>query len=266
MADLCTKCGKPLQQGQVCSCQAQGSEKEENQGQVENLAPKVDQRQEYKQQFDAVKEKSVAIFQRVIGLIIAVFKDPVKSLEQFAASGDYTLALVLIGIQAVLSGLFGLCVLGKVNGPLHIFSLPKVFFVTLFASYGLSCLLALLLFGLVKALGGKTKYPNMLCVAGARSIALLPVTLVSLVLFFINNGFGTALFYAGNLLGMIFIFTAVKKAAEIEEKKMVYILFFAMLLFLIANGLAARYGFPLYYSKGMKSMGLNNPFSMLDVF
>lgn len=82
MAKFCTKCGKPLKEGQVCDCSKE---------QIEELEEVVE---------------SNGFFNDLINVFIRVFTKPFSAIKEFSDKEGLGFAFTLIGISSIFVGLF----------------------------------------------------------------------------------------------------------------------------------------------------------------
>ena len=114
MGNFCTKCGRPLADGEVCNCQATP---QINPGQVAPMpqaapAPQgqpqmAPQGQPYMQQkapsqFDAVMKDTLAAF-------VDIMKAPVTKGQELVKGEKFIVSVIYIVLQALLSTIFASC-------------------------------------------------------------------------------------------------------------------------------------------------------------
>src|SRR5699024_3793262 len=146
----------------------------------------------------------------------------------YMATGDHVTALGLMGMQGFMVALFTIIGFGKINSFLKKFvyglsslwvdsieivkfTLIKVFILTIISSFVLSCALAGILYLFVKLFKGNATYKQTLCIASARSIAVIPIILIAMVAFYFKPALGILIFFLGNILGICFIMNAFAK-------------------------------------------------------
>lgn len=254
MAKFCVYCGKALEEGQVCDCQPVGKGPD-----IPVLNPTFQSNQQYEQQFQVVKEKSSAYLKQLAGVFLSVLKQPADTIKGFAGSGNIAIAFGLIVIQAILVGLFGLACAIKINNNFFddldmAVSLVVAFFVTALVSFCASCLLAGILLLLVKVFKGQTDIKKMLCVVSVRSIALIPLIVLSVVVVLIYWQGGYLLFSGAEILGLAFLIQGLKGATVLDDNKAPYVLFLSFLVFSIAYAIIVRLIYKVYLPSDLIDM------------
>jgi hypothetical protein len=79
---------------------------------------------------------------------------------------------------------------------------------------------------------GKTTYQQMLSVAAVRSTYLMPVAVISIILFFINAGYGIGFFFiAGAFMSCAAIIESTRVVPGINENLKTYLVVVAMVIF-----------------------------------
>lgn len=281
---FCKFCGRQLQEGEVCNCQAANAQPVNNAAPVQpNPAPG----QPYPGQPNPGQpnpgqpaggtpvQPSVTItlpnkaevsnvVNKIISTIMGVLKHPSTESKAFVAGGDRNTALGIIILQALISSIFSLCVIGKINSLLgfggsltssYKFSGLTAFFVTLLFSLVFSVIMVALFYLAAIILKLATNLNQVLCVVAVRSVALLPIIVLACIFFLINVGVGLGLFYGSILLAMIFLLEAVKGIPNMQDNKAAYVVFivtivFAVLFMLIGTKMALN----MYLPKAIRDM------------
>ncbi len=238
---FCAYCGKQLADGQACDCAAshaanqgqQGQQPVVNQGMNYQGAPYQQQGNPYQgnpyqgnpyqqgpypgqtseqarqaaaaatQTASQAASKAGNVLSETLGHFLLILKAPATAGRNFVAAANVKVSITLIILQAIVSAIFALIVVGKANSYMivfdyvegELFSKGKTFFITLLMSLVFSMIFALLSWlvaGLSKA---QTSYQQMMAVAGVRATLVMPTTVVSIVVFFINPIFGIMLFF-----------------------------------------------------------------------
>lgn len=241
MAKFCTKCGRPLQEGEICNCQtvvnntmpsesqmeqnAELSQKDEVAGRQQSDSQQAQEEANYQYQprqsaSSAQPSQVGAFFQRLFSNILLLLKEPVTMGREFVKSADITMALSFVVIQGLLSGLFGLVVESKVSS--YISSMlgwagellgtssmempyAKVFFGTVAISVILTVILAALLWAVNMIFKNQVSFQEMLCEAAMRSICIIPVAIIAVILLLLNPAIGIVVFFSANIWGIVVI-------------------------------------------------------------
>lgn len=271
MAKFCTKCGKPLEEGEVCSCQTVATQSVE-QKVVENQS--VDQQPDFQYQPAAMPAQTAnpsqaeAFVKRLFSNILLLLKEPVEMGREFIESADVTMAMAFIVIQGIISGVFGMAVEGKAVATLKssmgflsgMFSssaikIPylKSFFGTLVISVILTLVLAGLLLAANLIFKNQVTYKEMICEASMRSICIMPVAIVSLVLLLLSPGLGIVLFFSANLWGIILMSQVNPVRDDSRENYLPIALYIAISVFMLISCYVMYKSAGLYVPDGMNT-------------
>lgn len=263
MAKFCTKCGKPLEEGEICSClgQQQAQAINQNQNQVVN-------------QQQAGPNKVTSYLNRLWKVTLQIIKTPADMLKEYVKASDIELAFGYIGVQAIAIALFLLTLFSQVNSQLKSlfgglgyfggllgvdaikFPLGKIFILTIIFSVVLSFAFAAVLFFVTKVIfKGETDFKKMICVAGAKSLAAVPFTVVAFICIFISISIAIFILCLGTILGYFYVASALKGASEIDENKSVYTLFISFALMVIVLGIVYKIALPMFMPSGLDSIG-----------
>ena len=137
MSKFCTKCGRPVPEGGICSCQLQaggqaqtppnqnsnGSQQGSQpfQGQQQGSQPFQGQQfqgQQGSQPFNGqqYKEQASAFAQNFFGKLLYLIKRPVEAGTNLILEANIKTALLLLAAQGLCSALFAMAAAGKVSG------------------------------------------------------------------------------------------------------------------------------------------------------
>lgn len=224
MAKFCTKCGRPLQEGEVCNCQDQmnnaASQMEQMVGQQQpfNQEQTFNQGPQFQQGYTTMKQPSSAnlYFKNLLDTFINVLKTGADAGVKMTQSGDIKIAGGFIVIQAILAALFGIIVQGKVvnyvKEVLSYFSsydikmpIAKAFIGTMVLSVVFSLILAVLIFGLNQMFKNTIDFRQSLATAATRSVVVAPVMIMAMLVTVFNVPAGLFIFFIANLWGMFMI-------------------------------------------------------------
>lgn len=254
MSSFCTKCGRKLEDGEVCNCQS---------GAVNNSIPQP-------QQFDAqsvtpAQPSAVGVYlKRLYNSYVAIFRAPVTAGKAFVASCDYKLAIGFIVLQAIIVAIYGLCFELKIGIMLNKLmsyanskvSMPygSVIFGTLFFSAAFSFALAGILLAANMIFKNSTNYKAMLCSTALRSVVILPVAVVAMIVTFINPFAGMIVFFSANIWGVILITMTMPVANEKVANLTSLALFIAFFVFMAVCMYIMYKVSGMYISSQFKSM------------
>lgn len=230
MAKFCTKCGKPLKEGEVCDCQKTTTKEE---------------------------ECSSSIVENIKDILKNIIKKPATTIEKYSKQKNLKFAFLLIVINAVIFGLFTYCfsnnviksitkdVNSTINtmntigsafsqsssidsiGTVNNFELP---FGNLFISGTIGMILAFIILALILKLivgvifKNKKQVSEYLTLVGVSSVISSITTLAALLLSFLSY----KLAYIVLLFGTVFYFVNVTqnllKAKKANEERLSYMI------------------------------------------
>lgn len=310
---FCKYCGKPLEEGEVCSCagnaaaqqaavneaQAQQMNNQYTDGAQNNMNMNMNGQQMNSQQMNGqqmnnwqqngqfntqqMQQKANEYMQQGMEVagntwknLLEIFKAPAEAGRRYVAKSDMVVSIVLIALQAVIAGIFGLICAVKVNsafssvlsllstyslGRGYNISLVKGFFITLLFSLIFSAIFALIFFAAGKIVKAEMSFNKALAIASIRSAAVIPFMLAGCVLILINVPLGIGIFYLGNVLAICYIYASMTGICE--ENKLSYVIAAAVIVFLVVTIIIMSKAVGLYVPSGFKSLsGLSNMMNM----
>lgn len=241
MAKFCTKCGRALQEGEICSCQVEG-------GTAESRQPESNQTQNgSREQTDfgrlgqqippksELEKQASALAQDFFKKILRVIKEPITAGREMIMQADAKTAVLLMGLQGIFSAIFIMLVEGSLMGELEI-STPyaRIFFVTWLISVGMAFALALLLKLGNAVIKIPVSYFQMLAAVSIRSTVLIPAILLSIIAAVIHMGIGIGLFVLINIWGFTaMVVTLTSLIGQEKLNKFALIASVAILLFVL---------------------------------
>ena len=240
------------------------------------------------QQFEQVKEQSAKVLSETLGAFIAILKAPVSAGRQIAGMGSMKLGIGLFSIQAIISGILAMIFCGQINdllysltsavgsfvdGPDEIkMNIFTCFLLTVIGSLAISFALALVLFLLVKIFKANTTYAHMVSVVGVRSVGTTSIIVLAILLYFIKEPLGIAVYVFSGILGLLFMVRVIPSASSLSEDRVAYVTILATVLGIVIFYVVMRILLPLYvpdefieFLDGIIEV-LENPLSLLDSF
>ena len=260
---FCRYCGRPLAEGEVCTCTA-----------PQGVAPQGAAPTGYSAPGQGVPAYGAPVYSapaapspvgqylsKMWKVILEVFKHPFTAGSKFVSEGDFQTALGFIALQSLAVALFFMSfplkfnhLANKIsnNSDTNPFPTVKTFFVSFFGAFATACIFALLLFAFIKLAKKDTDYKHMLCVSGLHSLTSTPLILlgflVSLMLQYNPNNADMS-----NIMGFIFapllwpllialagIFLArfvsisiVTAGTNANRDQLIYVLFFTEVVMLV---------------------------------
>ncbi|GEM_PF-5286366 len=250
MANFCVICGKPTEEGQICSCQqVQQPQQQEQQPmqQPQQQAQQPMQQTPYQapqQQVQYVtvqKGPSAAgeLISRSIKIISDFVVNPVGTIKSVSEKKDYVAGLVFLVLQALASGIFALfnCIrqAGEFNGAnFEVSGYFKALFSGLFIDGAKYFLIAFLLFGAAAVLFKASE--SLKSIIAFVGVATIPLTLILLF-----NSMFTFIYYSGTtyilsfatIASYILCFVGFRDTVKIDENKAFYSTAITFVLILI---------------------------------
>jgi len=308
MAKFCTKCGKPIGEGGICDCETVNeSQRVEQQvpvtpilqassyaqapqatpyAQAPQAAPYAQAPQAapvyqtYAQPAQAASGNFSIYLKKLFQIFKGILRFPSSEGSKFAVSEDRNTALGLIGVQAIFTTLFAMITISHTlsvlfgafggSGSSSSLKMPyvQIFFVTLIASFALSCAFAGIIFGISYLFKNKISYTAALCITAVRSVIIIPVTIIAVVLLFLNLGYGLMLFYAGGLAGLCYMVAAFPCTSTENKNKVPLIIFLSLLAFAIVSYFVMIKCLPFYLPSTLKDISkeLSNPSKFFSNF
>ena len=188
--------------------------------------------------------KAGNILSETFGHLLLIFKAPAEGGRNFIAATNVKVSCALVLIQAILAGLFALIAAGKINSLASVFSfgssipdvisMGKAFFITLLMSIVFALIYVLLSWGVVALSKAKTSFQQMLATAGIRASFLIPITVISMLLFLINPAVGVGVFFVGGIfLAMCVQMEALRGIQGINDNVKTYLVAVMMIIFCV---------------------------------
>lgn len=232
---FCRYCGRKLEDGEVCTCQ----QTQQNQA-PQQVAPQQNVQQAAPQQAaaqpgaaPAVSVQGKQVLDTLLKDLIDLVKAPGTSAQGYVRRGDVTVSVIFLLLQGICSAIFALFCIGKINSLIALggsmtqnikFSGVGAFFLTLLYTVIFEAVLAGLYFGVGKLLGGQLRFQEALSIVSMRSVILVPVILVSCLVFLLNISAGIVFYYfAGALAGVIFLVAGSNGIANLTPDRKVYL-------------------------------------------
>lgn len=242
---FCRYCGQKLEEGESCSCRGQAAE-----------VPAE------------LSSKEMALGKQLIGKVwkdfIDLLKTPVKCGASYIQRENFMVALIFLVLHGICSGLFALLCIGKLNGIISLggsitesmkFSSAWAFFSTLLYSVALAGILACLFLGIGKMMKGQINFQKALCIASLRSVILIPLTLISCLIFLLNIPAGLILYYCvGTLLGAGFLLTGTEGILGLSRDRKFYLTISVIVLFILVFFLFASKIWPNYIPSSIRNV------------
>lgn len=254
---FCSQCGRQLKEGEICECQKMRAENvaaanaAANAAAV-NAAGAADGNAGQPQTADFSKAASQVLNSDYANKVkseakgagtnlLSILKAPVTNGVAFVKETDFKQAIYFVVCQAILSCIFALEMIGKVNKLIGIggsylddykFSYIGGFFLTFLFSVIFSALFAVLVLAGAKLAKCELDWMGALKIAGIRSIITSVMIVAGIIFALINVGFGIAIYYLAILPAACFVVPVLLEYAGEKRDRMVYISFIVFLIFI----------------------------------
>lgn len=257
MAKFCTKCGRALVEGEICSCSSNASEQGatpmNNMGSdlAGNVSSELGNQYNYGSNMQPTANKTLENTKNIVidtwKIFLNVLKRPFNTSKEYVMVEDNMSAILLIFIQAILNGLLVLTVISRLFsellGGLKNIATSAVdvnsfgnFMVGFLTSAGLSFVYALILFALC-AIMFKANLSFMVCLRAIaiRSVAMITVTALAIILSLMSAKIGIIVgVIIAPIVGFMFVLSAIRNIVNISEDRLVYFMLIFVVVSLVA--------------------------------
>lgn len=220
MAKFCTKCGKKLVDGQLCDCEKK--EKKEVKETVE---------------VEVASNNANDIVNDYLDVLKGVFVTPIDAMKKYAKNSKFVLALVMLGINVLVFGLFVYIFAGKsvnfiaslsgygsllrnynVDVPISVF-----FFAVLLMAVFFFCLGGLLHFFCGTIMKKDSDFKSMMGLLGVNAVFTTVTTLVALVCLFINVWLAIFVIAIAGVIFLLNVYHGFTEISKIDKNRMNYV-------------------------------------------
>lgn len=222
MAKFCTKCGKPLKEGQICSC------KEEEKNDIKKVS-----KTEIKEKVEEIKKNEFV--NELLDLIKGIFLKPVTAVINFSKESNFILGIILISLSSILIGLFGTILVDKtLNSFLGMFSYGltgslgfsffKTFisltFISLVVSFAVSFFFDIFV---GKVFKGNSSLKKMIACYGAICMLTSMIMVAAILFTFISIELSFIILLIGSIYSIVLLISSIKQLTDIENNNFVYV-------------------------------------------
>ena len=283
MARFCTRCGRPLEEGEVCNCgqEAAPQQQQAQQQQVaqeaapqqqqaqQQVAPQFQQQQsgqqfqqqaqqqgyaQNSQQFQQTQQAVTGFLGKMFASFLNIIKHPVTGGRDVILAGGVAVGIALMVLQGILTAIFAAIgankAFGDMVGVVSYFSsddvkIPyvKIIFLTLILSVILSFVLALLLFLGNLIMKNTVSFTQMIGAASLRSSVVIITNILAIIVCLINPVGGMLVFAIGNIWGFFVILQAMPIATEAMRNKLPLVMILVYFVFMLANYFCVKQGY-----------------------
>lgn len=265
MAKFCTKCGRKLEEGEVCTCQQENNNYSESQKVAANeVEPQttepqperwdggqqtanqtqnetVSQTSEKTKEAEWISQKSTIVVnetKNVFAKIIPLLKHPVTETKKIADGKSSIPGIEFIAIKAAVVLIFTIIMLAKMDSALGGFvEIPTVTIIimAILLTLGADCLEALMLKVFSGVLNGVTEQSAMFSVVGTRALYETLIYIVAGIVCFISANFGIIIIALTSILLPIVEFGSYRVLVQTSEDRKVYAYFIAKVIMAVIS-------------------------------
>lgn len=230
MAKFCVKCGKPLVEGQPCSCEQEGV----NQGEMFNSTASSAS-QTGKEIADQTLNEAKNVLQRIKQMVIS----PVEEMGIMVRNKDFKLSMEIIIAKAVIVAVFVLFSIMKLENDMYItFPKGKIFFGTLMLVFGVDMILAGSLFVVNNYIFKRqSDFKTVLAVITPKSVYEILIYIVGFIISLISPVIGTGIITMGTSQTMLFSYRAYETVEGLSSSKKLYSYIAANILSMLVVGI-----------------------------
>lgn len=260
MAKFCIHCGKPLEEGEVCSChqataetvtqQPEGNEKQVSADNGKEGAS-VNQSYEQANNTDTANNgtnttnnsTSTNTFGEKLKFVFAKFSDyfksPTGTIKEFAAKNDSNYGILMICINLMVVFLLALILINSsVSALSHIpfissmlgnSAFPIAFMLTaIFAAYYFS-LAGMLVLTTKSMFKGSLTFSQTISIVGVNAFLNAVILVTSILLMLISPALGLIVFYVGMLYTSLITYVSYFELSDISSDKKIYALLISII-------------------------------------
>ncbi|EGG80886.1 hypothetical protein HMPREF9477_01922 [Lachnospiraceae bacterium 2_1_46FAA] len=265
MAKFCTKCGRKLEEGEVCTCQQENNNYSEpqkvaaNEVESQTTEPQperwdggqqtanqtqnetVSQTSEKTKEAEWISQKSTIVVnetKNVFAKIIPLLKHPVTETKKIADGKSSIPGIEFIAIKAAVVLIFTIIMLAKMDSALGGFvEIPTVTIIimAILLTLGADCLEALMLKVFSGVLNGVTEQSAMFSVVGTRALYETLIYIVAGIVCFISANFGIIIIALTSILLPIVEFGSYRVLVQTSEDRKVYAYFIAKVIMAVIS-------------------------------
>lgn len=256
MAKFCSQCGKPLAEGEVCSCMNQSQPDSQQSGEQsfssqQSNGQSFSSQQSNGQQSNGQSFNSQQFTQTVgkvtngtklfVGKIIPILKNPVEELKNIAMTNNMTMGLQMVISNVVLTLLVLIIAMAGVRSKLgdlaEYVSIPYVKIVLLGTITAAAVYFAMagILLAITKLFvkDSDVTFAQMITIVGGKALYDMGVLVIGILFMLLNTGLGMFLIVAGSVFTYLVMVVTYCSLVRMQESKKVYVLaitYFCMMI------------------------------------
>lgn len=221
MAKFCSQCGKPLQEGEVCSCQKTANDTAEQVTKQMQEAAQV------------VVVQGANVFKKMVD----IFKSPIRTVKQIADAQDKAAAFSMVITNVLVLSIITLIACVSANSKLDgWFEIPvaKMVLTVLLTATGVDFALAACLWLTTKYFFREdVSFIKMLSVTGAKLLIDSVFIVAGSILAIVSVQIGMVIFGLGSLFTMLLFIQSYTEVSTLDKDKKFYALTVALAIFAV---------------------------------
>lgn len=210
MAKFCTKCGKPLEEGSVCSCAEQKVVEKKNDSQMDI-------------------KKYINLF---IEVIKGMIKEPIDTIKNYSKEENFIFGVLAILLNSILFGILLYCLIveGFNSVSLLMITSSNISFIKTFLLGILFMMVFLLslcamIYGMEKFIfKTNVEFKKVMVMIGICSIATSITTLIAILFTFISMKFVSVILMIGVLFYVVYLCQGTMEISNIRKNMLAYVL------------------------------------------
>lgn len=220
MAKFCTKCGRPLEEGEVCNCNTNTVVTPVN---TNNNTNNTDYKEYVDKFLDVVKN---------------IFTKPIDTIKKYTTSQNNVFGIIAILVNCIVMGIFGYLLAKKLLDSLGIFgdllglgsfgNIEIPFFDTFIKGFGYQLVNFACLAGMIYLLANKLFKSNMdfkksLSLVGTVSIYNTVVSLIAIICMYISIKLMLIVLLISSLFYVVYLYHGVRETAGVDDNKVAFV-------------------------------------------
>ena len=259
MTRFCTQCGKPLEEGEVCTCQQSGAQTQQQTqmegqtyggqgqqtyggqgGQTYNNQGYAGQGSQFTEQAGQMMNQLVSTSRSLLGRLVPMIKRPATELGAMAENEETSLGIQMIVLHLVVTLVMTIVSLLTVKSRLGIMAeyidIPYIraillaLILTAVMDFGLAAILFVVTKFIFKSELG---FGGMLPLVGGMAVVNSAALVVGGILMILSAQLGSIIIVLGAIFGFMYMIGGYFKAVEISEDAKVYAMSISYAVFVL---------------------------------
>lgn len=223
MAKFCTKCGKKLEEGQVCDCSKQ-TKKEEKVVATTNNGFDFNQ-----------------MVNSYIDMIKGIFTKPVDTVKKYATSDNFVLGIIALVLNCIVSGIFLYCLcseamglfsslmggydslLGLGSSSIEVPFMKTLLYGALFMAVGFASTAVMVYLIAGPILKDKIDIKKAFALVGVVSVFTTVTTVAAIILTYVSIKFMLLVLLIAGIFYLTYLYQGINETTELDKNKLAYV-------------------------------------------